>query len=111
MNGKYELILLAPAQRELEEIALVHLELVGPDSARKVIDRIYSALEKLQIHPNLGIACRDRQLASQGFRMLICGHYLCFYRLIADTVFIYHVVDGRSDYPTLLRDMRKVDLT
>ncbi len=105
MSARFSLELLTPAQRELEEIALVHLELVGPDSAREIIDRIYDALEKLQAHPQLGIACRDKQLASQGYRMLICGYYLCFYRLIADTIFVYHIVDGRADYPKLLGDI------
>jgi plasmid stabilization system protein ParE len=75
--------LLTPAQRELEEIAYAHLELVGPLSARKITDRIYSALEKLRTYPDLGVACRDKQLAAEGYRMLICGNYLCFYRWIA----------------------------
>jgi hypothetical protein len=47
MDEQYELVLLAPAERELEEIARVHLELVGLLSARKITDRIYSALENL----------------------------------------------------------------
>lgn len=109
MNARYRLILLAPAQEELEEIALVHFQLVGSESACKITDRIYLALEKLQTHPNLGIACRDKQLASQGYRMLICRPYLCFYRLIADTVFVYHIVDGRADYPKLLVDMNNTN--
>jgi len=36
MDKKYELELLTPAQRELEEIGRVHLEIVGPLSARKI---------------------------------------------------------------------------
>jgi len=105
MKKQYKLELLAPAQRELEEIARVHLELVGPLSARKITDRIYDALEKLEIYPNLGIICRDKQLASAGYRMLICGNYLCFYRQIGTMVFVYHIVDGRTDYPRLLSDL------
>ena len=105
MEEQYRLELLAPAQRELEEIARVHLELVGPISARKITDRIYSALGKLKIYPNLGVVCRDKQLASDGYRMLICGNYLCFYRRIGAVVFVCHIVDGRADYPTLLSDL------
>lgn len=106
MDGDYKVVLLAPAQRELEEVALVYSELAGPDSAKKITDRIYSALEKLRAYPNLGIICHDQQLAAQGFRTLICEQYLCFYRVIADTVFIYHIVDGRANYPKLLRLLR-----
>lgn len=52
---KYKLKFLTPAQRELEEIALVHMELVDVESARKITNRIYSALEHLKIHPNINI--------------------------------------------------------
>ncbi len=107
MSAKYKLELLAPAQRELEEIALVHLELVGLDSARYITDRIFASLEMLKVYPNIGIACRDKQLAAEGYRLLICGHYLCFCRLIANTVFVYHIVDGRADYPRLLSNLRE----
>ncbi|MCG9968265.1 type II toxin-antitoxin system RelE/ParE family toxin [Pelotomaculum terephthalicicum JT] len=84
---KYKLELLTPAQRELEEIALVHMELVGVESARKITDRIYNALAHLRSHPNMGIACIDKMLRSEGYRMLICGHYLCIYRLLGETIF------------------------
>ena len=107
MVNKYELELLTPAQRELEEIGRAHLELVGSLSARKITDRIYSSLEKLKMFPDIGISCRDRQLAAAGYRMLICGNYLCFYRKTGNIVFIFHIVDGRTDYPKLLADMER----
>jgi len=107
MEKQYKLELLTPAQRELAEIARVHLELVGVLSARKNTDRIYDALEKLKNHPNLGIACRDKKLASEGFRMLICGNYLCFFRQIGTAVFVYHIVDGRTDYPKQLSGLER----
>ena len=102
---RYRLEILTPAQRELEEIALVHYELVGPDSARKITDRIYDALERLTRHPNMGTSCEDKPLKLQGYRMLICGHYLCVYRLVGNTVFVYHIADGRSDYPKHIKDL------
>ncbi|MCG9969591.1 type II toxin-antitoxin system RelE/ParE family toxin [Pelotomaculum terephthalicicum JT] len=102
---KYKLELLTPAQRELEEIALVHMELVGVESARKITDRIYNALDHLRSHPNMGIACIDKMLRSESYRMLICGHYLCFYRLLGETIFVYHIVDGRANYTRLLADL------
>ena len=102
MDKKLELKLLMPAQRELEEIGRVHLALVGPISARKITERIYSSLEKLKTFPNMGVACSDKQLAAAGYRMMICGNYLCFYRKTGNIVFVYHIVDGRADYPKLL---------
>jgi len=107
MEKEYRLEVLTPAQYELEEIARVHAELVGPQSARKNTDNIYSAMEKLEMFPELGVACKDNHLAALGYRMLICGNYLCVYRLIGDIVFVYHIVDGRADYPKLLTDLQK----
>ena len=98
---KYKLELLRPAQRELEEIALVHMELAGVESARKITDRIFKALEHLRSHSHMGIECRDEILRWAGYRMLICGHYLCIYRLLGKTIFVYHIVDGRTNYPRL----------
>jgi len=105
MDKVYKLELLKPAQRELEEIARVHMELVGPISARKITDRIYNALENLKTFQELGVACKEKLLAAAGYRMLICGDHLCFYRLIDSVVYVYHIVDGRADYPKLLSDL------
>ncbi|MFA7467938.1 MAG: type II toxin-antitoxin system RelE/ParE family toxin [Desulfotomaculaceae bacterium] len=106
---KYKLEFLTPAQRELEEIALVHMELVGVESARKITHRIYGALDYLRSHPNMGVACMDKMLRSQGYRMLICGHYMCAYRLLGETIFVYHIVDGRANYTQLLADLPMQD--
>jgi len=104
MGKEYKLKILSPAQSELEEIARVRLELVGSQSARKITDRVYSALSKLKTFPELGVKCKDTQLSALGYRMLICGNYLCFYRKIGDTVFVYHIADGRTDYPKLFSE-------
>ncbi|MDR1324366.1 MAG: type II toxin-antitoxin system RelE/ParE family toxin [Candidatus Margulisbacteria bacterium] len=98
---KLKLQILPAAQQELEEIAAVHLRLVGANSARKITDKIYHVLEHLLKHPNIGLACSDEVLKIQGYRILICGNYLCIYRLIEDIIFIYHIADGRTDYPKL----------
>ena len=105
MSKQYRLEVLEPAQRELEEIARSHLEFVGLLSARKITSRIYAALERLKTHPKLGVVCKDKQLAVAGYRMLICENYLCFYRQIGSVIFVYHIVDGRLDYPKLLADL------
>lgn len=105
-NERYKVHILMPAQREIEEIALLHMELVGPNSARKITNHIYNTLELLRTSPNIGVDCKDRPLKLEGYRMLICGNYLCIYRLIGDTVFVYHVVDGRMNYPKLIDDLK-----
>ena len=105
---KYELEILDPARYEILEIAKVHLELVGPASARRVTAQIKKSLENLRTHPHMGKALEDKELHRLGYRKLICGNYLCFYRVIGEAVFVYHVADGRTDYPKML-DQLKAD--
>ncbi len=107
MREKNKLIILAAAQSELEEIARMHMDLVGPKSARKITERIYGALERLRDYPLMGMALPFRELQQWGYRKLICGNYLCIYRVIGETVYVYHIADGRTEYKLLFRDMQQ----
>lgn len=102
MEKTYSLEILAPARAELLEIARLHMALVGPQSARKITEDIREALNLLRYQPYMGTVFQDKELSRDGYRKLICGNYLCVYRPIADTVYVYHIVDGRTDYPKLL---------
>ena len=44
--------ILDPAQYELEEIAHLYMTLAGPESARKLTDKIFEALERLKLFPS-----------------------------------------------------------
>ncbi len=98
--------LLAPAWRELDAIADIHLQLVGAASAERITDDILDTLELLKTNPKLGKKCEDNELREKGYRKLICGNFLCFYKIIGDTIFIYHIVDGRTDYPRIFASMK-----
>ena len=100
----YKLTLLTPAQRELEEIARVYLELAGADSARRITDQILDSLERLKTFPLSGSLPRDRWLKETGFRLVICGKFIAAYRLIGSTVYVYHIAHGASDYPKLMKE-------
>ena len=100
----YELKLLAPAWAELEAIADRHLKMVGPSSAKKITDSILDSLDNLKFNPFLGKECTDKILSADKYRKLIIGNYLCFYRVIGKVVYIYHIVDGRTDYPKVFED-------
>ena len=100
----YKLKILTPAQRELEEIAQVYLELAGVDSARKITGQILDSLERLKTYPLSGSLPRDRWLREAGYRLLISGKYIAAYRLIDSTVFVYHIAHGASDYPKLMKE-------
>jgi plasmid stabilization system protein ParE len=100
------LVILEPAQRELEEIEEIHLRLVGPNSARNITNLIYDTLAPLEQFPLSGHPPRDKTLLALGYRYVIAGKYLCVYRLIADTVYVYHIVHGASNYPMLVKQLR-----
>jgi len=106
MQDKYSLTILSAAQAELEEIGNLYMELVGPMASRRITDRIYTALERLCDYPYMGAALEERTLRDRGYRKLVCGNYLCFYRVIGDIVYVCHIADGRSDYKRLFRRER-----
>ena len=102
-EARYSVLILDPAQAELEDIASLYLSLVGASSARKITDKIYDALEQLAQFPLSGPPMRDLELRSLGYRFLVVEKYILIYRLIDSSVIVYHIFDGRSDYPTLFR--------
>ena len=102
--------ILESAQRELEAIAELHMNLVGPNSARKITDRILDSLSRLERFPLSGSLPRDAELLKSGYRYVIAGQYLCVYRLIVDTVFVYHIVHGASNYPVLFKRLLQEEL-
>lgn len=98
-----KLVLLEPAQRELEEIAQLHRNLVGPNSARKVTNKIFDALSQLELFPLSGSLPRDKALLRDGYRYVVAGKYICVYRVLGDTVYVYHIAHGASNYPLLFK--------
>lgn len=100
---EYNLDILAPAWAELEEIADYHLIMVGPVSAKNITDQILTSLERLKTYPLSGVAVQDNELNLLGYRFVASGKYVCIYRVIGDTVFVYHIVHGSRDYPRLFR--------
>ena len=99
----FDMRILPPAQYELEEIALLDKTLSGPESARKITDELFAAMERLTRFPLSAPLVRDVELRRLGYRYVVVKNYLMFYRLIGDTVYFYHIVHGKTDYPTLLR--------
>ena len=99
----YSVRILAPAQGELEEIAQLYLSLSGVQSTQKITDKIYDALEQLTRFPLSGPSMRETELRNLGYRFMVVEKHIIIYRLIGDTIYVYHIFDGRSDYPTLFR--------
>lgn len=100
---KYKVKLLNPAWDELNAIADYHLLTVGINSAKNITDRILLALERLELFPLSCPLAPHKELAEQGYRILVCGKYICIYKLIGDTIFVYHITAAAVNYPELFR--------
>ena len=104
MPTKAKLVYLTPATHDMEEIVKYHLTQVGAPSARKIYDLMRKEIGKLATYPLMGQTHPDPLLAAEGYRKLVLTDtYVAIYKLIDDTVYIYHVVNGRTDYPRLLK--------
>lgn len=102
--GKHELIYLESAREDLLEIVAFHARQVGPLSAREAYQAIRERISALGEFPFLGPMHPDRELAAMGYRKLVLsGTYVAVYRMIDEKVVIYRVVNGRTDYPRLLK--------
>ncbi len=100
---KYRVEILALALNDIEQIADYHLMMVGPKSAEKITNKLLDSIQGLEEYPLIGSEHFDSVLQKQGYRKLICGEYICVYRIIDEIVYVYHVVHGATDYPNLFR--------
>ena len=99
---RYELAYLHSAETDILEIVRFHAEQVGPASAREIYRSIREQIMRLQDFPMLGPI--DPELAALNYRKLVLTKtYVAVYRLIDDMVTIYRVVNGKTDYPKLLK--------
>ena len=98
-----QLVILTPAWQDIDRISDLHLMLVGPKSAEEITDKLLDTIALLAEQPYMGALHPDPFLAQHQYRKLICGKYVCIYKVIDQTVYVYRIVDGRTDYPKLLR--------
>ena len=103
MPDAYRLEILTPAWQDIDRISDLHLLLVGAQSAQKITDKLLYAIALLASQPYMGALHPDSFLAQREYRKIIRGNYVCVYKVIGTTVYVYRIVDGRTDYPKLLR--------
>lgn len=104
MPTKVDLEYLAPAVSDFEEIVKYHIAQVGVPYAKKIYTVMEETIRKLEDFPLLGQIHPDPLLAAQGYRKLVLNQtYVAVYRIVDKTVYIYRIVNGKTDYPKLLR--------
>ena len=98
---KYTVELLNPAWQDIDAISDFHMSEVGPKSAKKITDKIFSAIERLESFPKLYPLAPYKELADKGFRILVIEKYICIYKLQGKVVYIHHIVAGSTNYTAL----------
>ena len=74
------------------------------DTALRYLEKIETAINRLQEFPNSGSIPRYSILKKQGYRVVIVERHLVFYKVKEEgkIVIIYTIVDGRREYKNLI---------
>ena len=97
-----KLLLTSGAKRDLAEIKrYITGQLQNGPTALRVVASITKELHSLKRFPQLGRTV-NLEMCPSGYRVLVCGNYLAFYRVEDGTVLVDRVLYGRRDYMTLL---------
>jgi toxin ParE1/3/4 len=93
--------ILRKAQADLLEIE-AYIGRERPSAARRVLDRVLDAIDTLAESQRSGPLARDARLRRRGFRFLVTGRYLIFYKTGRSGVRVYRVLHGKREYRRLL---------
>ena len=102
---KYQILRTDKAEEQLREIIFYVVDVSGNvDIALEYLDKIETAVNRLQDFPESGSIPRYTILKKQGYRVVIMERHLVFYKIneVDKTVVIYAIVDGRREYRNLI---------
>lgn len=89
------------AQRDLQQIYDFTAR-EAPRTADPFIDGLLDAIESLSTMSERGASPRDEKLKRHGYRFLVHGNYLVFYRVFRQQVRVYRVLRGSRAYRSFL---------
>ena len=73
-------------------------ELDSPMAAGKIVGGITASCSLLKKQPRLGMELSKLIDRETGYRFLISGNYIVFYRIESNSISVYRIVDARTDY-------------
>ncbi len=99
-----EIVYSKRAIRDLDELYWYILEtLKSPSAALHTVDGIQGTIDTLANSPRIGVVLSAiSDIVDSDYRVLVCGNYLAFYRIVEDIVYIDRILYGRRDYITAL---------
>ena len=104
MPTKIKLFYLPPAKNYFLYILKYQITEAVTPYARKIYSTMKTAINRLRDFPLMGQTHPDPILAANGYRKLVLTKtYVAVYKVIGDTVYIYAIVNGATDYPRLLK--------
>ena len=91
------------AQKDMLEIKeYISEELGNPTAATNVLAKITKRFRDLMEFPLIGAPLSSVIKIETGYRFLVCGQYIAFYRYENDTVYVDRVLYGRRDFMRIL---------
>ena len=102
---KYKILRADKAEEQLREIIFHIADDSGDvDIALGYLDKIETAINRLQEFPESGSIPRYSILKKQEYRVVIIERHLVFYKINEEDklVIIYAIVDGRREYRNLI---------
>ena len=97
----YEIRYLRTAKKDLGDI-VGYIRQDSPSAASEFVKAIDRAISNLELNPYLGVVPKDGRLEKMGYRMLVVGKYLAFYKVKGDLIKISRVIHGARRYTFLL---------
>ena len=98
---KHRVEILPSAWEDLKKIEDYYILQFDVQTALIVSDHFLDTIECLVQFPVSGSATSDEWLNEQGYRMVICKKHIVIYRVIHETVYVYHIADTQTDYTKL----------
>lgn len=100
---KHKIYYSVESRRDLNEIwDYIASELQNASAAERVVTGILDAVQQLADFAELGAPLSSIADVEGGFRFLVVGNYLTFYRIENGEVYIDRILYGRRDYLRIL---------
>lgn len=100
----YQVLRTDKADRQIRDEVLYLRDVSGTSTALALLERVESASGILAAFPFSGVVPRTPALARRGYRMLVVGKYLLFYKVdeAGGRVTVYGFFHQRQDYQAWL---------
>ena len=101
--GRNKIYYTAESRRDLDEIwDYIASFLQNISAAERIVNRIFDDVDQLENHAEMGVKLSSKADVESGYRFLVTGSYLTFYRVHGSDVYVDRILYGRRDYLRIL---------